>query len=263
VALPPETIELEADATRLAQVLSNLLNNAAKYTDPGGRIGLSAAWDNGWVTLRVRDTGIGIAQELLPRIFDLFIQADPAGTRGQGGLGIGLPLVRSLVALHGGTVEAHSDGPGQGSEFTVRLPARLQAVPVTPDPKVNQSVGGGPSLRVLICDDNRDAADSLAVLLGIWGYEVHQATDGATALALARDYQPDAVLLDIGLPGGLNGYEVARRLRQESNRAYLIALTGFGGPEDRRRSREAGFDHHLGKPVDPTDLQELLTCLLR
>jgi PAS domain S-box-containing protein len=263
LTLPGEPLRLEVDPARLVQVLANLLTNAAKYTEEGGRIWLTAAQENGEIVLRVRDTGTGIPREMLPRVFELFTQLDRPLERGQGGLGIGLALVKNLVHMHGGTVEAHSDGPGRGSEFTVRLPANVKAAAVRRGLMPGRPLTRGPALRVLICDDNRDAVDSLAMLLGMWGHEVHKAHDGPTALKLTAACRMDAVLLDIGLPGGMDGYEVVRRLRQAGTGAYLVALTGFGGPDDRQRSQEAGFDHHMVKPVDLADLQELLTSLVR
>lgn len=171
--------------------------------------------------------------------------------------------MKSLVLLHGGSITAHSDGPGRGSEFTVRLPAHARGTPALPALAPGKPLARGPTLRVLICDDNRDAVDSLAILLGMWGHEVHKAHDGPVAIKAVAGVQPDVALLDIGLPGGMDGYEVARQLRQWGTGTYLVALTGFGGPDDRRRAREAGFDHHLVKPVDLAELQELLTRLAR
>ena len=250
---------LEADPTRVEQVLVNLLNNAAKYTMAGGRVWVGAEADADCVTLRVRDTGIGIAPELLPRVFDMFVQAEGSLDRSQGGLGIGLTLVRSLVSMHEGTVEARSEGPGKGSEFIVRLP-RLRKSPAAAP--VDPSVGDAPTKparRVLVVDDNVDAAESLAFLLRTDGHEVDTAYDGVSALEKAHRLLPDVVLLDIGLPG-MSGHEVAGRLRQEhrDRSLLLIALTGYGQEEDRRRSQEVGIDAHLTKPVDLPDLQALL-----
>ena len=257
VSLPAEPIWLQGDATRLEQVVVNLLNNAAKYTDEGGHIRLTAQQEGGEVVLRVRDTGIGVAPELLPRIFDLFTQADRTLDRSQGGLGIGLSLVQKLVELHGGTVAAHSAGLGQGSEFIVRLPAlspvRESIVPVEAAKPPAQTS------RVLVVDDNMDVADMLAMMLQMFGHEVQAVYSGQTALETAVEYQPDFVLLDIGLPD-MNGYEVARRLRQQpqTKDVRLIAMTGYGQDSDRQLSQEAGFDLHLVKPVDPKKLQGLL-----
>ncbi len=259
VALPPEPIYLEGDLVRLSQVFANLLNNAAKYTGPGGSIRLTAEKEDGQAVVHVRDSGVGMAPETVPHIFDLFVQADRSAARSQGGLGIGLTLVRQIVELHGGSVHAASPGLGQGSEFTVRLPA-LAAAPAPAEPKPRAGHAGPTrGRRVLVVDDNQDVADSLALVLRLGGHDVRVAHDGPAALEAAHAYRPEVVLLDIGLPG-MTGYEVARRLRQEppAGLALLIALTGYGQEEDRRRSSEAGFDVHLTKPVDPADLKELL-----
>jgi CheY-like chemotaxis protein len=239
-------------------VFANLLNNAAKYTERAGCIRLAAARENGEVVVRVQDSGVGIAPDLLPKVFDLFVQADRSAARTQGGLGIGLTLVRRLVELHGGTVEAHSDGVNRGSEFVVRLPAAA----VEPATMVN----GGPAavarppLRVLVVDDNVDAAESLAAVLRTAGHTVRTAHNGPAAIGAAAGMRPDAVLLDIGLPG-MDGYEVARAVRRgPAGGAVLIAVTGYGHEDDRRRSKEAGFDHHLVKPVDPAELLDLLAA---
>jgi signal transduction histidine kinase/CheY-like chemotaxis protein len=270
VSLPEGPVELEADPVRLAQVLANLLHNAAKYTEPGGRIELTAtladrAGGPPEVAVSVRDTGIGIDADLLPRVFDLFMQADPSSTRAQGGLGIGLTLVKQLVELHGGRVEAHSAGPGTGSTFTVHLPTLRSEVgrrgaedPWSSPPSTVHRPP--PSRKVLIVEDNEDAARSLAMLLRLSGHEVATAADGTEALRLAAEWRPEAVFCDIGLPG-LDGYGVAGALRRDpaTAGAHLIAVTGYGRDEDRRRSRQAGFDHHLTKPVDPADLRGLLT----
>jgi signal transduction histidine kinase/DNA-binding response OmpR family regulator len=260
VTFPPEPIHFEADPTRLEQILANLLNNAVKYTEPGGSIWLNAAWEHDEVKVAVKDTGIGISKELLPHVFDLFMQADQSLDRAQGGLGIGLTLVRRLVELHGGRVEVSSPGPGQGSEFSVRLPAPAepagtpQAAPAAP----GASKPARP-LRLLIVEDNHDAAESLALVLDRAGHEVALADDGTQALERANQFRPEAVLLDIGLPG-IDGYEVARQFRQceELKQVPLIAMTGYGQAEDRRRSNEAGFDAHLVKPVDPDVLEGIL-----
>jgi CheY-like chemotaxis protein len=247
----------EGDPTRLSQVFGNLLNNAAKYTPPGGSVWLTVQVGPQEVAVSVRDSGIGIPSEMLPRVFDLFTQLDHSLDRAQGGLGIGLTLVHRLVGLHGGSVQALSAGSGQGSEFIVRLPLRGQLVDrPAKDIKAPAPV---PIQRVLVVDDNVDAADSLALLLRVIGHETRIAHDGLEALVAARAFLPDVVLLDIGLPG-MDGYEVARQLRGEPDlrTALLIAQTGYGQDEDRRRSREAGFDHHLVKPVDPDALRALL-----
>jgi CheY-like chemotaxis protein len=257
VALPGEPLWLQADPARLAQVLANLLNNAAKYTERGGRIWLSAGREGPQAVVRVRDNGTGIAPEVLPRIFDLFAQAEGALERSQGGLGIGLTLVRGLVEMHGGVVAAHSAGPGQGTEFVVRLPLR-PTPPLAPG-AVARARGVRRGLRVLVVDDNRDAAESVALLLRLWGHATVVAYDGPGALELAGRAAFDAALLDLGLPG-MTGHEVGRRLRASpgNERLLLIAMTGYGQEEDQRRSHAAGFDHHLVKPVDPATLEGLL-----
>lgn len=265
VTLPDRPLQVDADATRLTQVLSNLLNNSAKYTEKAGRIDLIVEQTESAVRLRVSDTGIGIAPEMLPRVFDLFLQAESSTDRSEGGLGAGLTLVRQLVEMHGGMVEARSEGLGKGTEIVVLLPVLL----VSPEPvnedapgrEVSRSAGHGAvdSLKVLIVDDNEDSAESLASLMRLFGHDARTAYDGLSALEEARTYLPDVMLLDIGLPK-LDGYGVAERLRQEPwrDRMLLMAMTGYGQEEDRRRSREAGFDHHLVKPVDLGKLRELL-----
>jgi CheY-like chemotaxis protein/nitrogen-specific signal transduction histidine kinase len=261
VTIPPQPIVLEADLTRMSQVLLNLINNAAKYMDRAGRIWVIAERRSDQVLIRVKDTGIGIPAEMLPRIFDMFTQVDRSLERSEGGLGIGLTLVQRLVELHGGTVEARSEGPGKGSEFVVRLPIAAAVMTVGPP-----GAGGEreeavmpATRRILVVDDNRDAADSLAMLLRMMGNEVRMAHDGLDAVGAAAAFQPDVVLLDIGLPE-LNGYEAARRIRQQDSGAgmVLVALTGWGQEEDRRRALAAGFDHHMTKPVDFNDLRKLL-----
>lgn len=259
ISLSPERLTLEGDAVRLAQVLTNLLNNAAKYTETGGRIWLTAFRDGPDAVVSVRDDGIGIPTDMLTKVFDLFAQADGTYSRAQGGLGIGLTLVRSLVELHGGSVEARSEGPGRGSEFVVRLPL-MSGAPALPDRHARDaSTDSLADLGVLVVDDNRDSAQSLCMLLQHLGADVHIADGGVAALEALRTHHPEVVLLDIGMPE-MDGYEVARRARQrpEGRDALLVALTGWGQEEDRRRSREAGFDHHLVKPLDLAALQELL-----
>jgi signal transduction histidine kinase len=262
VDLPPKTLRLEADPTRLEQVLANLLNNAAKYTDQGGHIRLSARQEGGELVLRVRDTGVGIAPDMLARIFEPFMQADRVLHQSQGGLGIGLTLVRRLVEMHGGSVTAYSEGPGKGSEFVLRLPALS---PRQPNPgaravrESGEAVGAAPRRRILVVDDNVDAAESLAMLLRMIRHDVRVAHDGLAALAAVESDPPDLVFLDIGMPV-MNGYDVARQLRQRPGleNLVLVAMTGWGQEEDRRRSHEAGFDHHLVKPVEPDALRQLL-----
>jgi PAS domain S-box-containing protein len=259
VSLPEQAVWVEGDSTRLAQVLSNLLNNAAKYSEEGGRIDLTVEPSGGEAVLRVRDTGVGIAADMLSHIFEMFTQVQSSVGRSQGGLGIGLTLVRSLVELHGGSVEAHSGGLGHGSEFVVRLPLLQEAAPPAAAGAKQQRPCKVAARNVLIVDDNQDAADSLALLLRRRGQEVRTAYDGPAALDLARAQPPDVVLLDIGMPG-MDGLEVARRLRLDLGlkQALLVALTGYGQDEDRRRSQEAGFDTHLVKPVDLDTLEGLL-----
>ena len=262
VSLPAEPVVLDVDPTRLDQVLLNLLQNAVKFTGPGGHIELDASRDGDGVGISVRDTGIGIEPELLSRIFEPFMQADHSLDRSQGGLGVGLTLARSLVEMHGGTLTAFSEGPGRGSKFVIWLP--IQRTPAaSPDPEggAGERKEGRPGRRVLVVDDNRDSAESIALLVEIWGHEVRTAFDGPSALDIAAAYRPEVILLDIGLPG-MDGYEVARRLRQGAGGGpVLVAMTGYGMEEDRRRSREAGFDHHLVKPVDPEGLRVLLAGL--
>jgi PAS domain S-box-containing protein len=261
VTLPHESVILDVDPPRMAQVLSNLLNNAAKYTDEGGQITLTAQQIDDQVIIRVCDNGIGIAPELLPEIFDLFTQGDQTLSRSRGGLGIGLTLVQSLVEMHDGRVVVHSGGPGRGSEFEVRLPLPFRdgAVPHGSNAGVDQRVAPLPRRRILIVDDNRDNASSLGLLLAALGQEVYTAHDGPTALELTRTHHPDVVLLDIGLPG-MDGYEVARQCRRDSglDQLILIAMTGYGKDEDRRRSQSAGFNAHFIKPVSLDDLRLML-----
>jgi PAS domain S-box-containing protein len=244
-------LRLVADAARLEQVLVNLLANAAKYTEAGGKIALSARREGGEVVVVVRDTGIGIAPELLPRIFELFVQGDRSAARSEGGLGIGLTLVQKLVQMHGGDVTAASEGPGAGSAFTVRLPALDQPGPRAPAPRAPLAGSVRRRARVLVVDDNADNARGLELFLQLLGDDVRVAFDGASAVEAARAHRPEIVLLDIGLPG-MDGYEVVRRLRAEEfgKDALIIAVSGYGQPDDLRRSREAGFDHHLVKPID-------------
>lgn len=257
---PGEPLFVKGDATRLAQVLANLLNNAAKYTDEGGRITLTARREGDDVLLSVRDTGVGIPSGMLGKVFDLFTQVDRSLDRSQGGLGIGLTLVNRLVELHGGSVRASSPGPNLGSEFIVRLPL-LRDLPSSHSRSNGRhaDLGDSPPKRILVVDDNKDAAESLSLLLQLARHEVRIALDGPAALAAAREFCPEVVLIDIGLPG-MNGYEVARNLRQwpEMAGAQLVAITGYGQEEDRRLSLEAGFDVHLTKPVDPEELQRFL-----
>ena len=261
ISLPKEALHVIADLTRLAQMFSNLINNAAKYTPEGGRIDLCADRDGEHVVVRVTDTGVGIPQEMLSKVFDLFTQVGQTLDRSQGGLGIGLSLVRRLAEMHGGTVGADSPGPGLGSTFTVRLPL----APAESDEPENLNESTEPAenvvslQRVLVVDDNVDGAESLAMLLQLFGHETRTVHTGPDALTAVRDFLPDVVFLDIGLPG-MNGYEVAKRLRQDAGLVtpMLVALTGWGSEDDRRRAREAGFDGHLTKPVDPATVREIL-----
>jgi PAS domain S-box-containing protein len=266
IALPDEPLWVDGDATRLAQIFLNLLNNAAKYTRSPGRIRLVAERAGDGVAVHVRDTGIGIARDMLPRVFDMFMQVDERSPdRGESGLGIGLTLVKQLVEMHDGTVEARSDGPGTGSEFVVRLPlatidGAVESRPAEPAPFVGNGADQKPDRRrVLVVDDNLDSVESLGLLLDMMGYEVRTASDGVEALEVAAAFRPEVVLLDLGLPR-LSGYEVAERLRELDGcaGAFVVALTGWGQEQDRRRSREAGFDRHLVKPVDPDALDLLL-----
>ncbi len=259
VAQPSGPVFVEGDPVRLAQVVGNLLNNAAKYTPEGGDIAVAFGVEGEQAVVRVRDNGAGIPANMLPRVFDLFTQVEQTIDRAQGGLGIGLTLVRSLVEMQGGSVEAHSGGPGRGSEFVIRLPAWAGAEPGPPPADQHGVATHGPGCRVLVVDDNVDAAESLAMLLRLSGYDVRTANDGSAALEAARAFHPEAVVLDVGLPG-MDGYEVARRLRREpgAEGLLLIALTGYGQEEDQRRSARAGFDHHLVKPADPIALDKLL-----
>jgi CheY-like chemotaxis protein len=263
VTVPAEPIVVDADVVRLSQVFSNLLNNAAKYTDGGGRVWLDAERRESTVVVRVRDNGVGIPAPMLPHVFEMFTQVDRSLERTQGGLGIGLSIVKRLVEMHGGTVEARSDGHGQGSELIVELPvlpdAEREPVAVSED---GERAGAASRRRILVADDNEDSAASLATMLEIMGHEVRTAADGLAALETAGSFHPDAILLDIGMPR-LNGYDTSRRIREQpwGQGVLLIALTGWGQDDDKRRSREAGFDHHLVKPIEPAALQKLLGAL--
>jgi PAS domain S-box-containing protein len=265
VSLPEEPVTLEADPLRLSQVVGNLLTNAAKYTDPKGRIELTARVQDGALTIAVRDNGIGLAEEALPNLFTMFSQVDSAIDRAEGGLGIGLALVKGLVTLHGGTVEARSDGLGRGSEFVVRLPHRLLA-PSDASAEaahVPRRRGNSADMRVLVVDDNRDAAESLGVLLEFAGYDVSLAFSGYEALQVGARDRPQAAIVDIGMPG-MTGHEVAQRMRLEAwgRNVCLLALTGWGQDHDKQAARASGFDHHLTKPVDPVELERLLANML-
>jgi PAS domain S-box-containing protein len=261
LSLESEPLVLEADAVRLTQVLANLLNNAAKYTEEGGAILLSTRREGSHAVISVRDNGLGIPTAMLPRVFDLFAQVGHTLGRAQGGLGIGLALVKRLVEMHGGRVEARSNGWGTGSEFVVTLPlaspASLASTAFPPSARAPKILA--PRRRFLVVDDNRDAADSLALLLEVYGAEVRVTYDGISAVAELRGWRPDVVLLDLGMPD-MDGFEVAARIRKQPELAgiMLVALTGWGQPEDRRATRAAGFDLHLVKPVSPPELRELI-----
>jgi signal transduction histidine kinase/CheY-like chemotaxis protein len=266
VSLPPDPICLYADASRLEQVVTNLLTNAAKYTNNGGRIWLSVQQEGDQAVLRVRDAGLGITPAFLPHVFGLFTQAERSSDRSQGGLGIGLALVKRLVEMHGGTIGVSST-LGQGSEFVVRLPlwkeegGRMKDES-NPGPSGSAFIPHPSSLKVLVVDDNVDAATVLEMLLGKSGHRVWKAHTGPAALAAALDYRPDVILLDIGLPE-LDGFEVAKRIRQQPalHDIVLVAMTGYGGETDRQRSQEAGFDHHLAKPADFGKVQQILATV--
>jgi CheY-like chemotaxis protein/anti-sigma regulatory factor (Ser/Thr protein kinase) len=263
VTLPDESCELYADAARLAQVFANLLNNSSKYTDPGGQILLSARRDGSTVLVSVRDTGIGIPAEKLAAVFDMFSQVDSALERSQGGLGIGLTIVKRLVEMHEGHVEARSAGLGKGSEFVVRLPVAEAALPVSggaPDAPPSPS----PSRKILVVDDNADSAESLVTLLQLSGHDAVVAHDGVSAIEAAEKHRPDVVLLDIGLPH-MNGYEVCRRLRELAwaSGLVVVALTGWGQGEEPQKWLTAGFDAHLVKPARYDELTKVLSALPR
>jgi signal transduction histidine kinase len=263
IDLPDELISVEGDKTRLVQVIANILHNAAKFMDPGGRIRLSARRDGQYVAIMIADTGIGIAPDLAPRIFELFTQVHSKAERAQGGLGIGLALVRRLTEMHGGSVSVHSDGPGRGAEFTVRLPVMASSLAVLWNG--DKERGAIPEIepqRILVADDNHDAAEALSLQLQLAGHDVRTAHDGIEALQVARTFEPDIVLLDLGMPK-MDGYEAARQLRAESpgvRRMTLIALTGWGQQQDRDRTADAGFDAHLVKPVAEAQLFKALAA---
>jgi CheY-like chemotaxis protein len=262
ISLPEYPVIINADMTRMAQVFLNLLNNAAKYSDQGGCIRLTAEQHDTDVIVSVRDTGIGIAADQLPHIFEMFAQVDHSLEKSQGGLGIGLSLVKRLVAMHGGSVMAKSEGAGMGSEFIVRLPvdknSAVEGVASASQPEQDSNL----PLRILIVDDNRDSADSLSMVLKIMGNDTRTAYDGEEAVAAAAEFRPRVILLDIGLPK-LNGYETCRRIREQKDgmSMVIIAQTGWGQAEDRQRTRDAGFDYHMVKPVDLNELQKLLAEL--
>jgi CheY-like chemotaxis protein len=259
IDLPPQPIHLIGDETRLEQVVANLLNNAAKYTRPDGHINLSARREGEELEVRVKDTGIGMKEDILSRVFDLFAQADHSLERTEGGLGIGLTLVRSLVEMHGGSIMAKSSGLGEGSEFIVRLPLSNELPAPTSDTSPECGSTGSRSLRVLVVDDHRDSAWSTAQVLESLGHETSVVHDGPAALEMVSANVFDIILLDIGLPG-MDGYQVAERIREihGRKRPHLVALTGYGQDEDLVRSRKVGFDQHLVKPVMLETLHSLL-----
>lgn len=259
IDLPSEPLRLHADTVRLSQAFSNLLNNACKYTDPGGRISLSAVREDGYVVVAVRDNGVGIPEDLNPKLFEMFTQANQTLERKHGGLGIGLALVKRLVEMHEGEVSASPNPNGPGSEFRVKLPL-IAAPKAAEGPTPAKGIpAASSSLRILVVDDNKDSAETLSLLLQLSGHQISMAHDGEEALEMALEMQPEVVLLDIGLPK-LNGYDVARQIRLEpwGRNPTLVAITGWGQSEDKALSREAGFDHHLVKPVDPDALLKLI-----
>jgi CheY-like chemotaxis protein/nitrogen-specific signal transduction histidine kinase len=258
VAIEPGGLWTDADPTRLEQIIVNLLNNAAKYTEKGGRIEVAAGREGDAVRIVVSDTGVGIPPEKLSDMFELFVQGDRSLARSEGGLGIGLTVVKKLVEMHGGSISARSDGPGRGSEFTIRVPAAMPIAGAVHDaPKIAPSAGGS---RVLVVDDNVDTVLGLSKILTILGHQVTTAFNGPDAIEAARRTRPEFVLLDLGLPG-MDGYEVARRLRSDDccRHAVIIAITGYGHEADRNRSKESGFDHHLVKPLDHDALVTILS----
>ena len=259
VNVTSQKIVVEADLIRLTQIFANVLNNAAKYTEPGGHITLMAESHENEVVVRIRDDGMGIPSDQIPRVFELFMQVDHSLERSHGGLGIGLSLVKRLVEMHGGSVEAHSAGIGKGSEFVIRLPIVVSSL--NPVSETTQAVADyrAAGCRILVADDSRDATDSLALMLRMLGHTCQTAPDGLTALDLGRSFLPDLILLDIGMPR-LNGYETAQRIRAEvwGKTTTLVAITGWGQNEDRRRAEQAGFDLHLVKPIAPTAIQEII-----
>jgi CheY-like chemotaxis protein len=259
VSPPAHPLFVEGDSTRLTQIVANLLDNAAKYTDPGGRLWLSAEQEGDDAVIRVKDSGIGIPPEMLPRIFDMFTQSALALERSQGGLGVGLSLVERLVKLHGGTVTAYSGGEGQGSQFTIRLPALPAPRPRLAESEPSSASATTHRCRVLVVDDNEDSVDSLAMLLRMLGHEVATANDGESGSGVAEQFRPDVAILDIGLPK-VNGYDLAKQIREKpwARDIVLVALTGWGQEQHRRRSAESGFHHHLTKPVELDVLQQIL-----
>jgi CheY-like chemotaxis protein/nitrogen-specific signal transduction histidine kinase len=262
LSLPDVPVPVNGDAVRLEQIFSNILTNALKYTPAGGEIDVRVAVEGAHGVVRVRDTGIGMDASVLATVFDLFTQADESLSRSQGGLGLGLPLVRSLVEQHGGTVHAVSEGLGHGSEFIVRIPLTSEPAPANANREPLPPAPVAHPLRVLVIEDNEDACETLATMLRLWGHEVACATDGLSGAARAIADRPDVMLVDIGLPK-LDGYEIARRTRLElaASAPTMIAMTGYGQPEDRRRAIDAGFDTHMVKPVNAAELQHRLATI--
>jgi signal transduction histidine kinase/CheY-like chemotaxis protein len=267
VRLPSSPVRVKGDFARLAQILANLLNNAAKYTERGGQIGIDATAEGEQAVIRVRDSGIGIPAESQAAIFELFRQLGPAPDRVQGGLGVGLTLVKRLVEMHGGTIEARSEGRGKGSEFTVRLallPDRAAEAAVEDRPVEREAAATRKRHRILVADDNVDLATSMGVLLEMMGNEVRVVHDGTTAVAMEEVFRPDVIFLDVGM-ATMSGHDACRRIRGKpwGREPTIVALTGWGHAEDKRRSREAGFDHHLVKPMEPAALERFLAALGR
>jgi signal transduction histidine kinase/DNA-binding response OmpR family regulator len=265
VAVPHEPVWIKADRVRVQQIIENLLVNAIKYTEAPGRIDVFLRVEDGEAVIVIRDNGVGIAPDMMPRIWDMFVQVDASADRTRNGLGIGLPLARKLVLLHGGSIDCASEGLGKGAEFTVRLPLMAAAQEEKPrrEDESQKAFESSIAGRILVVDDNQDSAQSLGVLLGKWGHEVELAFDGASALEVARTFRPELVFLDIGMPK-MNGYEVARRLREDVKlaRTRFIVLSGYGAEIDHQRSKEAGFDLHLVKPVDPRKLPAMIASVL-
>jgi CheY-like chemotaxis protein/anti-sigma regulatory factor (Ser/Thr protein kinase) len=262
VSLPDEPVYVDADRTRLAQAVCNLLNNAVKYSDRGSHIWLSARREGDQAVVSVKDSGVGIPSHMLTRVFEMFMQVDRTLEKSQGGLGVGLGIVKRLVELHGGSVEAKSEGHGKGSEFIIRLPAVAAPAAVERGAETDGPLRSAARHRILVVDDNEDAAESLATLLELLGNEVRTANDGLEGLDVAAEFRPGVILMDIGMPR-LNGYDTCRRIREQpwGKGIVIVALTGWGQDEDKRQSREAGFDDHLVKPVEPAALEKLLAAL--
>ena len=260
--VPAERIVVNVDVTRLSQVFWNLLNNAAKYTEPGGRIDLTVRLEGGEVAVSIRDNGIGIPREMQGRVFDIFTQVDRTLEKTQGGLGIGLSIAKRLVEMHGGTIAVSSEGHRKGSEFTVRLPARVTAAPAGDGAEPRDLGARGPRHRILVADDNHDSVTTLSLMLEVMGHEVQVAHDGLQTVELAESFRPDAILMDIGMPG-LNGFDACQRIRTRpwARDVFIVALTGWGQDEDKVRSRDAGFDRHLVKPVEPAMLEKMIFAL--